>query len=107
MALCRNKFVSPTHSLEPGAAKRQCSVSLSTHAPLSDNSSFHEYQNLLTDKMVYLTKSRIHHIGMFAAKSFHIHQMVIEYMGEVLESNLRRIIENKYDQQKRRIYTIR
>ena len=105
IALTRNKFI--TTNFEK--SKRHCAVNISNTSPSlsSTDGSFHEYNSLFTDKMVYLTKSDIHHIGIFAARQFELNQMVIEYMGEVLESNLRRIIENKYTQEKRRVYTIR
>lgn len=105
IALTRNKFITTIESVQ---SKRHCAVNICNTSPaLSTDSSFQEYNSLLMEKMVYLTTSNIHHIGIFAARQFENDQMVIEYMGEVLESNLRRIIEDKYTQEKRLIYTIR
>ena len=83
--------------------KRHCGQNVSS----IDDRSIREYHTLGVENSVYLTKSTIYNIGIFAVRQFETDQMVIEYTGEVLESNLRNVIENQYNKLNRNVYTIR
>jgi len=56
---------------------------------------------------VVLARSGIQGLGLYAARDLEKHQMVIEYIGEVIRSELTDIREKRYTEQNRGIYMFR
>ena len=53
---------------------------------------------------VVLARSKIQGLGLYAARDLEKHQMIIEYIGEVIRSDLTDIREKRYEDQNRGIY---
>ncbi|XP_059056838.1 histone-lysine N-methyltransferase 2C-like [Achroia grisella] len=56
---------------------------------------------------VYLARSKIQGLGLYAARDIEKHTMVIEYIGEIIRSELSEIREKKYEAKNRGIYMFR
>lgn len=56
---------------------------------------------------VVLARSKIAGLGLYATRDLEKGQMVIEYIGEVIRSDLTDIREKKYEAQNRGIYMFR
>ena len=56
---------------------------------------------------VYLARSKIQGLGLYAARDIEKHTMVIEYIGEMIRSELAECREKRYDAQNRGIYMFR
>merc|ERR1719273_1128972 len=56
---------------------------------------------------VVLARSKIAGLGLYAARDIEKHQMVIEYIGEVIREGLSDIREKRYEAQNRMIYLFR
>ncbi|CAH2071742.1 unnamed protein product, partial [Iphiclides podalirius] len=56
---------------------------------------------------VYLARSKIQGLGLYAARDLEKHTMVIEYIGEIIRSELSEIREKKYEAKNRGIYMFR
>ncbi|CAG7629500.1 unnamed protein product [Allacma fusca] len=56
---------------------------------------------------VYLARSKIQGLGLYAARDIEKHTMVIEYIGEIIRSELAELREKKYEAQNRGIYMFR
>jgi histone-lysine N-methyltransferase MLL3 len=56
---------------------------------------------------VVLARSKIAGLGLYAARDLEKHQMIIEYIGEVIRSDLTDIREKRYESQNRGIYMFR
>ena len=56
---------------------------------------------------VVLARSKIQGLGLYAARDLEKGQMIIEYIGEVIRSNLTDIREKRYEDQNRGIYMFR
>ncbi|KAG7308017.1 hypothetical protein JYU34_006656 [Plutella xylostella] len=56
---------------------------------------------------VYLARSKIQGLGLFAARDLEKHTMVIEYIGEIIRSELAEIREKMYESRNRGIYMFR
>merc|ERR1711874_38336 len=56
---------------------------------------------------VVLARSKIAGLGLYAARDIEKHQMVIEYIGEVIREGLSDLREKRYEAQNRMIYLFR
>ncbi len=56
---------------------------------------------------VFLAKSRIQGLGLFAGRDLEKHTMVIEYIGELIRNEVANKREKLYEQQNRGIYMFR
>ncbi|CAG2053007.1 unnamed protein product [Timema podura] len=56
---------------------------------------------------VYLARSKIQGLGLYAARDLERHTMVIEYIGEVIRTELSEIREKQYEAKNRGIYMFR
>jgi hypothetical protein len=68
-----------------------------------------QYRKLKTEwrQNIYLAKSRIQGLGLFAARDLEKHTMVIEYIGELIRNEVANNREKLYEQQNRGIYMFR
>merc|ERR1712029_1080249 len=87
-------------------------VGLETIGPYSKNfvqSKASQYRKMKQEwrQNVILARSKIAGLGLYAARDLEKHQMVIEYIGEVIRSDLTDIREKKYEAQNRGIYMFR
>ncbi|XP_031333016.1 histone-lysine N-methyltransferase 2C-like isoform X3 [Photinus pyralis] len=56
---------------------------------------------------VYLARSKIQGLGLYAARDLEKHTMVIEYIGEIIRTELAETREKKYEAKNRGIYMFR
>ncbi|XP_011303059.1 histone-lysine N-methyltransferase 2C isoform X3 [Fopius arisanus] len=56
---------------------------------------------------VYLARSKIQGLGLYAARDLEKHQMVIEYIGEIIRTELAETREKQYEARNRGIYMFR
>uniref|UniRef100_A0A1B6CMU8 Histone-lysine N-methyltransferase n=1 Tax=Clastoptera arizonana TaxID=38151 RepID=A0A1B6CMU8_9HEMI len=56
---------------------------------------------------VYLARSKIQGLGLYAARDLEKHTMVIEYIGEIIRTELAEIREKQYEAKNRGIYMFR
>jgi len=56
---------------------------------------------------VFLARSKIQGLGLYAARDLEKHTMVIEYIGEVIRSELSELREKQYEAKNRGIYMFR
>ncbi|ODN00513.1 Histone-lysine N-methyltransferase trr [Orchesella cincta] len=56
---------------------------------------------------VYLARSKIQGLGLYAARDIEKHTMVIEYIGEIIRPELAELREKKYEASNRGIYMFR
>lgn len=87
-------------------------IGLETTGPYSKNfvqSKSSQYRKMKTEwrQNVVLARSRIQGLGLYAARDLEKHQMIIEYIGEIIRSDLTDIREKKYEAQNRGIYMFR
>merc|ERR1719277_1543068 len=87
-------------------------VGLETIGPYSKNfvqSKASQYRKMKQEwrQNVVLARSRIQGLGLYAARDLEKGQMIIEYIGEVIRSNLTDIREKRYEDQNRGIYMFR
>jgi len=87
-------------------------VGLETIGPYSKNfvqSKASQYRKMKQEwrQNVVLARSRIQGLGLYAARDLEKGQMIIEYIGEVIRSNLTDIREKHYEDQNRGIYMFR
>lgn len=87
-------------------------IGLETTGPYSKNfvqSKSSQYRKMKTEwrQNVVLARSRIQGLGLYAARDLDKHQMIIEYIGEIIRSDLTDIREKRYEDQNRGIYMFR
>merc|ERR1719300_2137887 len=87
-------------------------VGLETIGPYSKNfvqSKASQYRKMKQEwrQNVVLARSKIQGLGLYAARDLERGQMIIEYIGEVIRSNLTDIREKHYEDQNRGIYMFR
>ncbi|XP_071540275.1 uncharacterized protein trr isoform X3 [Panulirus ornatus] len=56
---------------------------------------------------VYLARSKIQGLGLYAARDIEKNTMIIEYIGEIIRSELAEVREKRYEAQNRGIYMFR
>ena len=68
-----------------------------------------QYRRLKTEwrNNVYLRRSNIQGLGLFATRDLEKHTMVIEYIGELIRNEVAETREKYYDQQNRGVYMFR
>lgn len=68
-----------------------------------------QYRRLKTEwrNNVYLRRSNIQGLGLFAAKDLERHTMVIEYIGEAIRNEVAEKREKEYEQHNRGVYMFR
>ncbi|KAL0158089.1 hypothetical protein M9458_046165, partial [Cirrhinus mrigala] len=68
-----------------------------------------QYRRLKTEwkNNVYLARSRIQGLGLYAAKDLEKHTMVIEYIGTIIRNEVANRREKIYEEQNRGIYMFR
>ena len=87
-------------------------IGLETVGPYSKNfvqSKSSQYRKMKQEwrQNVVLARSKIQGLGLYAARDLEKGQMIIEYIGEVIRSNLTDIREKRYESQNRGIYMFR
>lgn len=87
-------------------------IGLETTGPYSKNfvqSKSSQYRKMKQEwrQNVVLARSGIQGLGLYAARDLEKHQMIIEYIGEVIRSDLTDIREKRYEAQNRGIYMFR
>ena len=90
----------------------QTLIGLETTGPYSKNfvqSKSSQYRKMKQEwrQNVVLARSKIQGLGLYAARDLEKHQMIIEYIGEVIRSELTDIREKRYEDQNRGIYMFR
>ncbi|CAB4053920.1 MLL3 [Lepeophtheirus salmonis] len=85
---------------------------LETTGPYSKNfvqSKSSQYRKMKMEwrQNVVLARSGIQGLGLYAARDLEKHQMIIEYIGEIIRSDLTDIREKYYESQNRGIYMFR
>ena len=90
----------------------QTLIGLETTGPYSKNfvqSKSSQYRKMKQEwrQNVVLARSGIQGLGLYAARDLEKHQMIIEYIGEVIRSELTDIREKRYEDQNRGIYMFR
>ena len=87
-------------------------IGLETTGPYSKNfvqSKSSQYRKMKQEwrQNVVLARSGIQGLGLYAARDLEKHQMIIEYIGEVIRTELTDIREKRYEAQNRGIYMFR
>ena len=87
-------------------------LGLETTGPYSKNfvqSKSSQYRKMKQEwrQNVVLARSKIQGLGLYAARDIEKHQMIIEYIGELIRSDLTDIREKFYESQNRGIYMFR
>lgn len=87
-------------------------IGLETTGPYSKNfvqSKSSQYRKMRQEwkQNVVLARSQIQGLGLYAARDLEKHQMIIEYIGEVIRASLTDIREKRYESQNRGIYMFR
>merc|ERR1711981_273596 len=87
-------------------------IGLETTGPYSKNfvqSKSSQYRKMKQEwrQNVVLARSKIQGLGLYAARDLEKHQMIIEYLGEVIRKDLTDIREKRYEDQNRGIYMFR
>merc|ERR1711899_393149 len=87
-------------------------IGLETTGPYSKNfvqSKSSQYRKMKQEwrQNVVLARSGIQGLGLYAARDIEKHQMIIEYIGEVIRTELTDIREKRYEAQNRMIYLFR
>ncbi len=87
-------------------------IGLETTGPYSKNfvqSKSSQYRKMRQEwrQNVVLARSKIQGLGLYAARDLEKHQMIIEYIGEVIRSDLTDVREKRYESQNRGIYMFR
>ena len=102
-------------SSNPGRASKENAstlIGLETTGPYSKNfvqSKSSQYRKLKAEwrQNVVLARSKIQGLGLYAARDLEKHQMIIEYVGEIIRPELTDIREKKYESQNRGVYMFR
>ncbi|XP_072939829.1 uncharacterized protein [Epargyreus clarus] len=119
-ARCARTWRRPARSLLPAGAAPAASDAAPTHpahpahpaSPYSKQfvhtkSSQYKKMKLEWRNNVYLARSKIQGLGLYAARDLEKHTMVIEYIGEIIRSELSELREKKYEAKNRGIYMFR
>ncbi|CAI4230318.1 unnamed protein product [Auanema sp. JU1783] len=75
----------------------------------SSSQSYSQYQKMRKEwrQTVYLARSKIQGLGLYARKDIGMGDMIIEYKGEVIRSEVGEMREKRYDAQNRGVYMFR
>ncbi|XP_041102786.1 histone-lysine N-methyltransferase 2C-like isoform X5 [Polyodon spathula] len=108
------RFVLRPHTLNSTSTSKsfQSTVTGELSAPYSKqfvHSKSSQYRKMKTEWKgnVYLARSRIQGLGLYAARDIEKHTMVIEYMGTVIRNEVARRKEKHYESQNRGVFMFR
>uniref|UniRef100_A0A0N5AVU6 Histone-lysine N-methyltransferase n=1 Tax=Syphacia muris TaxID=451379 RepID=A0A0N5AVU6_9BILA len=76
---------------------------------LQNSTIYSQYQKMKKEwkNNVYLARSRIQGLGLYASKNIEMNSMIIEYKGELIRSEVSEMREKKYEAQNRGVYMFR
>ncbi|XP_029444302.1 histone-lysine N-methyltransferase 2C isoform X2 [Rhinatrema bivittatum] len=108
------RFVLRPHTLNSTSTSKsfQSTVTGELNAPYSKqfvHSKSSQYRKMKTEwkSSVYLARSRIQGLGLYAAKDIEKHTMVIEYIGTIIRNEVANRKEKLYESQNRGVYMFR
>ncbi|XP_055277571.1 histone-lysine N-methyltransferase 2C isoform X4 [Moschus berezovskii] len=108
------RFVLRPHTLNSTSASKsfQSTVTGELSAPYSKqfvHSKSSQYRKMKTEwkSNVYLARSRIQGLGLYAARDIEKHTMVIEYIGTIIRNEVANRKEKLYESQNRGVYMFR
>uniref|UniRef100_A0A7I4YD27 Histone-lysine N-methyltransferase n=2 Tax=Haemonchus contortus TaxID=6289 RepID=A0A7I4YD27_HAECO len=96
--------------LQASGIGSEWALALGGREPFSSNSqSYTLYQKMRKDwrQTVYLARSKIQGLGLYAKRDIHMGDMIIEYKGEVIRSEVGEMREKRYVAQNRGVYMFR
>ncbi|VEN56916.1 unnamed protein product [Callosobruchus maculatus] len=87
---------------------RNCDIEEDTY-PMNEKIADWQYTQLKKywRKNVYVTSSKIHGMGLFAARSLQKYCMIVEYLGEVIRTEVAECRERRNDRENRTTYMFR
>ncbi|XP_030054215.1 histone-lysine N-methyltransferase 2C isoform X2 [Microcaecilia unicolor] len=108
------RFVLRPHTLNSTSTSKsfQSTVTGELNAPYSKqfvHSKSSQYRKMKTEwkSSVYLARSRIQGLGLYAARDIEKHTMVIEYIGTIIRNEVANRKEKLYESQNRGVYMFR
>ncbi|XP_049499052.1 histone-lysine N-methyltransferase 2C isoform X15 [Panthera uncia] len=108
------RFVLRPHTLNSTSTSKsfQSTVTGELNAPYSKqfvHSKSSQYRKMKTEwkSNVYLARSRIQGLGLYAARDIEKHTMVIEYIGTIIRNEVANRKEKLYESQNRGVYMFR
>ncbi|KAM5255335.1 histone-lysine N-methyltransferase 2C [Ctenodactylus gundi] len=108
------RFVLRPHTLNSTSTSKsfQSTVTGELNAPYSKqfvHSKSSQYRRMKTEwkSNVYLARSRIQGLGLYAARDIEKHTMVIEYIGTIIRNEVANRKEKLYESQNRGVYMFR
>uniref|UniRef100_A0A7J7RM14 [histone H3]-lysine(4) N-methyltransferase n=4 Tax=Myotis myotis TaxID=51298 RepID=A0A7J7RM14_MYOMY len=108
------RFVLRPHTLNSTSTSKsfQSTVTGELNAPYSKqfvHSKSSQYRRMKTEwkSSVYLARSRIQGLGLYAARDIEKHTMVIEYIGTIIRNEVANRKEKLYESQNRGVYMFR
>ncbi|KAE9412427.1 hypothetical protein Angca_009461, partial [Angiostrongylus cantonensis] len=95
--------------LQASGIGSEWALALSGREPFSSSQSYTLYQKMRKDwrQTVYLARSKIQGLGLYAKRDIHMGDMIIEYKGEVIRSEVGEMREKRYVAQNRGVYMFR
>lgn len=96
--------------LQASGIGSEWALALGGREPFASNSqSYTLYQKMRKDwrQTVYLARSKIQGLGLYAKRDIHMGDMIIEYKGEVIRSEVGEMREKRYVAQNRGVYMFR
>ncbi|KAK5986633.1 Histone-lysine N-methyltransferase, partial [Trichostrongylus colubriformis] len=96
--------------LQASGIGSEWALALGGREPFTSNSqSYTLYQKMRKDwrQTVYLARSKIQGLGLYAKRDIHMGDMIIEYKGEVIRSEVGEMREKRYVAQNRGVYMFR
>ncbi|KAK6102077.1 SET domain family protein [Brugia pahangi] len=101
-------------SVDVSAGRGSCSTTLDCYGgrwePGQLSTAYYsQYQKMKKEwkNTVYLARSRIQGLGLYASRDIEMNSMIIEYKGEVIRSEVGEMREKKYEAQNRGVYMFR
>ena len=95
----------PTHDSRNAAALANLSMTVDYVRPFAQTRQYH-YKKMKNEwrSMVYLARSKIQGLGLYAARDIEKNTMIIEYIGEVIRAELAEVREKRYEAASRGVY---
>ncbi|KJH43268.1 SET domain protein [Dictyocaulus viviparus] len=95
--------------LQASGIGSEWALALGGREPFSNSQSYTLYQKMRKDwrQTVYLARSKIQGLGLYAKRDIHMGDMIIEYKGEVIRSEVGEMREKRYVAQNRGVYMFR
>ncbi|ESO09953.1 hypothetical protein HELRODRAFT_97267 [Helobdella robusta] len=109
------RFPSASHNFNAGGSSEKSTwmgsgeFSITQYMKQFTATKSQRYRSLRTEwrNNVYLRRSNIQGLGLFAARELEQFTMVIEYIGEIIRNEIAEIREKVYEQQNRGVYMFR